>query len=558
MNYLKYLITLTVFTIFFLFTLKAQEQNKNHENYTPKWVKMMKDPSVNFYDIQKEFNNYFIDRGTGKGTGWKQFKRWEYYMEQRVYPTGSRINQTQVWDEINKFNKKYSLKDDKNKSSWEPLGPSTSANVTGHWNPGLGRINVIARDPNDSLTIYIGAPSGGLWKTIDEGATWEVLTDNQPVMGVSAVAIDPDNSNIIYIGTGDNDHVDNYSIGVLKSLDGGSTWNTTGLNWTIYQSRTIAKLLINPNNPNILFAATSEGLFKTTNAGLDWTNILSGYFDDIEFKPGDYNTIYAVTTKFYKSSDGGDSFTETTGVPTSSRVQIAVTEANPEYVYFFSSKNGIYRSTDSGESFVKQSTQPNQGSQDWYDLAMDVSQTNPEIVHIGEINTWRSLNGGVSWEKTTDWTWGNSIGYTHCDIHEIKAYGNTIYVGSDGLISKSIDNGETWTNLSEGLCIRQFYRIACSQTDPDIYMGGSQDNGTSVYSGGHWHEWLGADGMECAVNQTNNQIIYGTSQFGTFYKSNTCGNNGGQNITQPGSGNWITPLLCTLMILKLFLSGFKM
>lgn len=541
MKYLRYFIGIILFTILFSLTLKAQDQKKDYQKSTPEWVKMMKDHTVNFYDLQKEFNEYFIDRPKGKGSGWKQFKRWEYHTEQRVYPSGKRINSTQVWDEMNKFNKKYSFK--ANKSNWTPLGPSTSANVTGHWNPGLGRINVIARDPNDSLTIYIGAPSGGLWKTTDEGATWNILTDNQPVMGVSAVAINPDNSNIVYIGTGDNDAVDNYSIGVLKSLDGGASWNTTGLNWTIYQQRTIAKILINPNNPEILFAATSDGLFRTTNSGLDWTNILSGNFDDIEFKPGDYNTIYAATTKFYRTTDGGDSFTETTGVPTSSRVQIAVTEGNPEYVYFFSSKNGIYRSTDSGDSFIKQSSQPNQGSQDWYDLAMDVSQTNPEMVHIGEINTWRSMDGGVSWEKTTDWTWANSIGYTHCDIHEIKTYGNTIFVGSDGLISKSTDNGETWTNLSEGLCIRQFYRIACSQTNPNIYMGGAQDNGTSVYTEDHWHEWLGADGMECAINQSDNQIIYGTSQNGTFYKSNSSGNYGDQNISQPGSGNWVTPFV---------------
>jgi len=365
---------------------KTQAYGQN-ENY-PVWVDMMKDLNVNFYDVQEAFNNYFIDRPKGKGTGWKQFKRWEFFMEQRVYPSGKRLNHTQVWDEIMKFRKKYPADNYRSKSNWTDMGPQTSLNVTGHWNPGIGRINIIAREPGNPQTIYTGAPSGGLWKTTDEGASWEVLTDDLPVMGVSAIAIDPANTNIIYIGTGDNDHSDNYSIGVLKSTDSGYTWDVTGLDWTIYQNRTISKLLIHPTNSGILFAATTNGLYKTTDAGATWTRTHVGDIDDIEFKPGDPNTIYAVTQNFYKSVDCGNTFTETTGVPTTSRVQIAVTEANPEYVYFFSSKNGIYRSTNSGDSFTMRSVQPNPGVQDWYDLAMSASHVYPEEVHICEINTW--------------------------------------------------------------------------------------------------------------------------------------------------------------------------
>jgi len=516
----------------------------DNEDPTPPWVHMVNDNDANFYDIQKAAVEYYNTHSQGKGSGWKQFKRWEYFMEQRVFPTGNRIPQSQVWTEIGKFNEKYGNNNNRsNRSTWVPLGPSTSANVTGHWNPGLGRINVIALDPNDSDIIYIGAPSGGLWKTEDEGENWTPMTDNLPVLGVSAIVIDLSNTDIIYIGTGDKDANDNYSIGVLKSTDGGNTWNPTGLEWTEDQNRTIAKLLINPNDPKILFAGTTDGLYKTTDAGDNWVKTQGGDIDDMEFKPGDPNTVYAITKKFYKSTDGGDSFTETTGVPTSSRAQIAVSDANPDYVYFFSSATGIYRSMDSGDSFTKRSSQPNQGSQSWYDLAFCVSHTDADEVHLGEINTWKSTNGGTTWIKTTDWTWNNPIGYTHCDIHEMVFYGNTLYVGSDGLISKSTDGASTWTNLSEGLSIRQFYRIGTSKNDPYKIMGGSQDNGTSVYTTDHWHEWLGADGMECVVDYTNSNTVYGTSQNGIFYKSNTGGNNGGMNIDQPGGGNWVTPFV---------------
>jgi len=157
------------------------------------------------------------------------------------------------------FNKNNESHPENRNNTWQELGPKTSLNNTGYWNPGIGRINVITLAPDDPQTIYIGAPAGGLWKTTDEGEIWECLTDNLPVLGVSAIAIDYTDPNIIYIGTGDKDASDTYSIGVLKSYDGGQTWEMTGMDWTIYQNRTIAKLLIHPTEPNTLFAATTNG-----------------------------------------------------------------------------------------------------------------------------------------------------------------------------------------------------------------------------------------------------------------------------------------------------------
>jgi photosystem II stability/assembly factor-like uncharacterized protein len=518
------------------------EKDLDYASY-PYWIEMMNDHSVNFYEVQKAFETYFQNRDKGKGSGWKQFKRWEYFMEPRVFPTGERINSTQLWREMKAFNKLNPPAKNTNDNTWMPLGPATSQNITGHWNPGLGRINVIVRDPVDTSTLYIGAPAGGLWKTVNEGLTWTVLTDDLPILGVSAIAIDYTDTDIIYIGTGDKDASDTYSIGVLKSTDGGANWDETGIAWETGDTRTIAKLLIHPTDPSILFAATTIGLFKTTDGGSNWSNVLAGDIDDIEFKPGDPDVVYAVTKNFYRSFDGGDSFTQISGLPDQDRVQIAVSEANPDYVYFFSSRDGIYRSGDSGLSFSKRSSAPNKGVQDWYDLAFAVSHIDAEEVHLGEINTWRSINGGLSWSQTTEWSWPNNIGYTHCDIHEMVFFGGTLYVGSDGLVSKSTDHGDSWTNLSEGLSIRQFYRIGGTRSNPNKYLGGSQDNGTSVFTEDEWHEWLGADGMECLVDYTDDNIVYGTSQSGTFYKSNTGGYNGGVSIAQPGAGAWVTPFV---------------
>jgi len=546
---MKKLISLLLSVVVSAFYLSAQNtnfQNLTHEDFAshPYWTEMMQDPTVNFYETREAFEIYFENRESGKGTGHKQFLRWAAFMEPRVYPTGERFAHDQLWNEMMDFNRNTPSSPETTRNLWEELGPKTSLNNTGHWSPGIGRINVIALAPDDPQTIYIGAPSGGLWKTTDEGENWICLTDNLPVIGVSAIAIDYTNPDIIYIGTGDKDASDTYSIGILKSYDGGQNWEPTGIDWTIYQNRTIAKLLIHPTDPNTLFAATTYGFMKTVDGGDTWNRTQTGDIDDMEFKPGNPDVIYANTKKLYISTDGGENFTQTPAtLPTSYRVQIAVTEANPEYLYFLSSRDGVYRSEDSGQSFTKKSNSPVPGNQDWYDLSFAASHTNAEEVHAGEFNTHRSYNGGQSWSLTSDWTHGNSIGYTHCDIHEMVFYGGTLYVGSDGLISKSTNSGNDWINLTEGIGIRQFYRIGGSQSSPYKILGGSQDNGTSVLSTSFWHEWLGADGMECVVDWSDPDIVYGTSQNGNFYKSNNGGNFGNVNISQPGGGAWITPFV---------------
>jgi len=524
----------------------------------PKWFIMMQDPTVNFYDVQREANTYFEQLGTGRGSMYKIYKRWEYMNYDRTYPSGERPNQAHLWNEMRRFNATYSSRSEV-KSNWEELGPRDWEENTGHWNPGIGRVNVVAVDPNNSDIIYIGAPSGGCWKTIDEGENWEVLTDHLPVMGVSAIAIDHTNTDIVYIGTGDRDASDNYSIGVLKSTDGGQSWDTTGMIHSIYQNLTVEKLLIHPDDPNTIYCAVNNGLYRSYDGADTWEQILNGHIDDVEFKPGDPNTIYAITKKFFKSTDGGDSFTQIfAGLPSSNgRAQIAVTDASPEYVYFLCAATnglfgGVYRSTDSGDSFELKADSPqmfgydpegnDNRSQSSYDLAFAVSHIDPNEVHLLGIITWRSMDGGVNWVATTEWTYNNPTGYTHCDMHWAHFEGGTLYVGSDGLVCKSEDSGESWEDLTTGVGIRQFYRIGGSKNHPYKMVGGSQDNGTSVYTNTYWHEWLGADGMECLVDYSDPSIVYGTIQFGQFYKSTTGGMNT-VNINQPGSGNWVTPFV---------------
>ncbi|MCP5051340.1 MAG: PKD domain-containing protein [bacterium] len=511
---------------------------------TPEHVKMMTDKKINFFKVQEAFNNYFKNRGKGKGTGWKQFKRWEYFMEQRFYPSGDRTNLADLAQEYNEFNDRAPSAATAN---WSELGPNTFQNNTGSWNPGIGRINEIAMDPNDSSTIYIGSPSGGLWRTTTGGNSWTPLTDFLPALGVSAILIDPNNSNIIYIGTGDRDYYDVWSRGVLKSTDGGATWNTTGMSFVPTDWQQIKKMLMHPNNSSILYAATVNGLYKSIDAAVSWNLIINGDFDDLEFKPGDPTIMYAVTHTdpspiFYRSTNSGDSFTQG-AINSVDRAQIAVTPANANYVYYFSKDKGVYRSSNSGLSFSRKGRAPTAGSQDWYDLAIAVSPVDAEEVHIGEIETFVSTNGGKRFTKTSIWSYPNNTGYVHSDIHEMVYFGSTLFVGSDGMITRSDDSASTWTDLTETLAVRQFYKMASGVNgNPYKLAGGSQDNGTSVYTTDHWHDWLGADGMECVIDYTNPNIVYGTYQNGGFYKSTDGGTNT-VGIVQPGGGDWVTPFV---------------
>jgi PKD repeat protein len=525
-----------IFVIFcFVFIINATAK-------TPKHIKMMKDKKVNFYDVVKEANKYFKDKDKGRGSGYKQFKRWEYHWGQRLYPSGERTNLANPVQEWASFNAESASE---STAAWTELGPDTFQNNSGSWNPGLGRINDIVMDPNNSSIIYVGTPNGGLWRTTTGGNSWTPLTDHIPAIGVSCILVDPNDSNLIYIGTGDRDAYDCWSRGVLKSTDGGATWNATGMTFVPTQWQQIKKMLFHPNDSTVIWAATYYGLYKSTDSAASWNLILDGDVDDLEFKPGDPSIMYAVTNNvpspiFYRSTDGGNTFVQGS-MSSNNRAVLAVTPAAPDYVYYFAKDVGCYRSEDSGVSFARKGRAPTAGSQDWYDLAIAVSPVNADEVHVGEIETFVSTNGGRRFTKTAIWSYPNNTGYVHADIHEMVYFGNRLYVGSDGMITYTDDSASSWVDLTEGLANRQFYRIGSGVNgSPYKLVGGSQDNGTSVYSTDHWHDWLGADGMECVINYNDPNIIYGCIQYGSFYKSTDGGNNS-VSVSQPGGGDWVTP-----------------
>jgi photosystem II stability/assembly factor-like uncharacterized protein len=544
--------------------------------FTQEWFQMMEDPKANFYDIQKAFYDYWKDKTPEKGSGWMQFKRWEYFMEERVYPTGKLPDPAATYREITRYRETHpdfpgALAD------WQPLGPSTWLSTS--YNPGIGRINCIAVHPTINTTLFAGAPSGGLWKSTNSGQNWTTATDNLQVLGVSSILIDPSNPNIMYIATGDGDGGATYSIGVLKSTNAGSTWNTTGLSWIVSQGIRIHKLLMHPSNSSIIIAATSFGIYRSTDAGTNWVNTQAGNIRDMEFKPGNPNILFAASTSFFKSTDNGQTFTLiTNGLPSSSsvnRLAIGVSSANPSYVYILagSSSNsgfyGFYRSIDEGLTFTMQSNSPNilgyssdgssSGGQSSYDLAVAVSPVNVNEVYSGGINIWKSTNGGVNWVLNTYWVWPPSISsYVHADIHSLDFVGTTLYSGCDGGLFNTSNWGVNWTDITAGMSTTQFYRIGGTPQNASLIYGGTQDNGSNRYDNGVWTHVLGADGMEAAIDYSNSNTVYVCIQNGGLRRSLNGGvgfSNIVGNIT--GSGAWVTPYVIHPQVPQTIFAGYQ-
>lgn len=508
-------------------------------------------------EISASFDTYWKGKDhKRKGSGYKPFKRWENHWEHQLTKSGTLINPQSIWQSWNK-------KNDLAKSpisDWTSLGPYTT-NVK----YGQGRVNTFIIDPNDANTYYVGAPAGGLWRSTDAGKNWTPLTDDIPQIGVSGIAIDKNDSNTIYIATGDDDARDTYSVGVLKSTDRGKTWNKTGLDF----SSTYAvsnEIYIHPDDSNTIWVSTNLGFYKSTNAGATWSLKLSNNIGDFKLKPGNPDVVYAVSrSKFYKSTNGGDRFEVISeGLPESSgRFVVDVSPDNPEVVYVLSTNvednsfQGLYKSLDSGTTFKKTEVLEDifgGSTQAWYDLALTVNPENADQVFVGVLDIWRSDDGGESFSQKNRYWDTSDPAYTHADIHFLRYFNGQLFAGTDGGIYTSSDQANSFTDLTENLSISQYYRISTAKSNAQQIVGGLQDNGGFGYSNATWHQYHAGDGMECVVDPNDANIYYGFSQYGgrlnvTFNGGRT---EGGTYVEAPkeevdedsgdNGGAWITPL----------------
>ncbi len=515
----------------------------------------------NFHDIQKIFNDYWKDKSPSEDEqanapfgGYQQFKRWEWFMEPRTYPTGEFFDPEILINEYKKqkeTQQRLSVHPATTAANWTFIGPAVVPSSGG----GAGRINAVRIDPTDANIIFACTANGGLWKSLNGGTSWLTPgTDLLPALGVSDVAVNPNYHDSIFIGTGDRDGYEvggdfwggTYSAGVMVSGDGGLTWNTTGLSYVQTQSNIVHRVLINPNNTDILLAATRTGVYRSVNAGATWTLVRSGNILDMEFRPGDANTVYACTsTILYRSSDLGATWsTASSSLGGGGGAVIAVTPANPLVVYSINGSFVVKKSTDGGTTFTTVGDPTTViNNQGFYDCAIAVSPINENTVVIagstgisGGSGIAKSIDGGSTW---------TGIGSTHVDHHDLlfAPNGTTLYNTNDGGIYKSVNTGSSWNNISSGIAAKQYYRLATSAITPYYMYAGAQDNGTDQLKAGLWkHVGSGCDGMDCAQDWADDNLSFISCQNGAFYRSTNGGTSFSQ-LTMPATGDWTSPIV---------------
>ena len=533
--------------------------------YTQVWEDNLRktntSPSVE--DKINAFDKYRESIPYKKGNGYKPYARELDFVEKRV-------SNDRTFPHLALYNewlKEKGKSEQSSSSNWKPLGPTNVPIILSNGkNRGVGRINAIAFDPYDQNIIYVGSPGGGFWKSIDGGANWVTTSDDLPVLGVSSIAVDPNNTDIIYIATGDANASDTYSIGVLKSIDQGDTWSTTGLSYNVSANKRVNKILINPNNTDSVFAATNTNIMLSVDGGISWNNCAPlGRWRDIEFMPGNPNIVYAAKqssggSNVYRSLDGGGNWSViNNGVASSGKYRplIAVTPINPNVIYALYSASdysfhGIYKSIDGGDNWSLQSNSPNilgrdtdgtgTGGQSWYDLSLGVSNNDENHLFVGGINLWESTDGGANW--TIEASSGNgNYAYMHVDQHclEFHPITNVPYAGNDGGLYKYLDNLNNWIDISDGLEISQFYKLGLSESNASRLIAGAQDNGTEMLTNGVWDAVRGADGMECAIDPYDEDLLYSSSQYGGLRKSFNGGNNWDNIKPVSYDGAWVTP-----------------
>lgn len=517
-----------IISLFFLISTFSISHAQKH------W-EMINNESYSVLEIQKEAEKYFKNKNKGKGSGYKQYKRWEYFAIKDADQNNSLNWKNQADIEVHKFKKKSKLKGHKfttkEKALWTELGPSVR-NPTSSWNPGLGRVECISIDPSNSQHILAGSPTGGVWSTLDGGSSWTPLTDHLSTLDILATSISPHNNQIYFIGTNN---------GIYKSIDGG-------LNWDKKTSSRTVRVKPDPNNQNIVMACGNAGIFRSTNGGNSFSSVSNQNSLDLEYHSTNSNIVYVSGSTFLKSVDNGLSFEEIAG-PSGTYSRLAVSEAEPNSVWITTTSgnefSSLYKSTNSGSSFTNIHTSETDYFEKygWYGIDLAVSNENANLIYTGGMELYRSTDGGNSFSLYVPWTYYDAgAKYIHADIHALEWADSTLYTGTDGGISKGQNSENSFTDLSNGLNTRQFYLIDISETDPTKILGGAQDNGTvSTYGTNYsWQEWLGADGMDGFVSRFNSNNQVGTSQNGSLYKTT----NGGLSRfgIDDEEGNWVTPV----------------
>jgi len=416
-----------------------------------------------------------------------------------------------------------------------------------------GRISDLEIDPANDNIWYLTVGSGGLWKTVNRGNTWTPIFDEYPSYSLGCVVVDPRDSNIVWLGTGENTHnrSTSYGDGVYKSTDAGASWKRVGLQ----DSQKIQRILIDPRDSDVVYVAApgplwnsggDRGLYKTTDGGQSWTRVLhvtenTGITDAV-FHPTNPDIIYAAAYQrrravgqtigggpeagIFKSTDAGATWERIEeGLPTvdKGRIALGVDERNPERVYAMvvaqGEHGGFFRSDNGGTSWDRMSDYSGGDPQYYGELFVDPHR--PDTIWNIEVPITRSTDGGATWERMEF--------DIHVDNHEIVFDDDDpmhMWIGNDGGLYETFDAGETWRHFTN-LPLSQFYRVSADEARPFYTVcGGAQDNGTICGPSrtlnrvgirtSDWFEVGGGDGFQAYFDPESPELVYSQSQNGSL------------------------------------------
>ncbi|NCF93760.1 MAG: glycosyl hydrolase [Verrucomicrobiaceae bacterium] len=452
-----------------------------------------------------------------------------------------------------------------------------------------GRIADIAIDPEKPHTWYVAAGSGNVWKTTNAGTTWKPIFENYGSYSIGCLAVDPSNTDIIWVGTGENvggRHV-GFGDGIYKSTDGGGSFKNVGLP----KSEHLSKIIVHPENSDVVYVASQgplwsgggeRGLYKTIDGGKSWKLILSkGEYTgvtDVVMHPSQPEVLYAAThqrhrtvwgivnggpeTGIFKSIDGGKSWNALTkGLPgeDKGKISLQISPQRPEVVYatieLAGKKGGFWRSEDSGKSWQKRSDYISGGTGPHYYQEIYVDPHRFDSIYQANVYLGYSEDGGKNW-RSADGT------NKHVDNHAVVFHPTDpdfLLVGCDGGLYRSYDRGKTYEYFPN-LPLTQFYKVDVDNDYPFYnIVGGTQDNNTqygpsrtrsnSGILNGDWRPIIGGDGHDCAIDPTDPNVIYGESQQGYLRRVDRVTGNSISIRPQPGKGedglryNWDAPIL---------------
>ena len=434
---------------------------------------------------------------------------------------------------------------------WESMGPHNRG----------GRTLTLAFNPQNPNTLYAGSASGGLWRSYSAGvgaAAWERVNIDFPVLAVSCITFAPGDSMTMYIGTGEVYNVaeagtgaayrrtrGSWGIGILKSTDGGETWEKS-LDWSLNENHGVWAIRIHPSNPEIIYAATTDGVYKSNDGGQNWEQKHDVTMaNDLVISPNSPNTILvgcgnlsSPGSGIYRSTDGGNHWIKiNANLPSyKGKVQFGVSPSDPNIVYasIGNSLGGddeaswLCRSSDFGETWEIKNTTDYSQWQGWFSHDVAVHPNNPDEITVIGINVWKSTNGGTDLNILTEGGVGyanppiegpdGNSNYVHSDAHDVIYHPdnpNIIYVASDGGIHRSLDGGTTFASCNGGLQTAQFYNgFSNSHQDGTFCIGGLQDNGSIRWNGDKtWTRILGGDGSWSAINPDDDNYYYTSWQY---------------------------------------------